>query len=205
MNRISGQINTFSVFTLLSFFSVGSFAQSNQVALIDSLNKCAGVSDATARLACFDSLVVSNAKASQQNANVIVEDENVQVIPKNQKTVITNQGAVVETTPETVITNPPSTGGLPEALGSGRKKVDKQRAKQRDEGSRGLVVRCQKTSRDRIFFIFEGGQVWKQVKPSARNRKIKECNFYATITKDGFGYKLKIDDQKWSTRVKRHK
>ena len=78
-------------------------------------------------------------------------------------------------------------------------------SRKEDQGRRGLVTRCQKSYDDRIFFIFDNGQIWKQVKPSPRDRKLKDCNFNVTIRKDSFGYRLQKEGEKWSTRVIRHK
>ena len=94
-----------------------------------------------------------------------------------------------------------ATPTLPKTLGGGRFGQSAERKK----GNRGLVTRCQKAQDDKMFFIFENGQVWKQVKPSVHNRKLKDCNFYVTIKRDNFGYKLKIDNETWSSRVQRHK
>jgi len=93
----------------------------------------------------------------------------------------------------------PKPYSLPETLG-GRKFDD---SKEIDQGSRGLVKSCKKSYDGRWFFIFDNGQVWKQVDRS--KRRFKECNFRVTIKKDSFGYKMFMNDGATKIRIKRHK
>ncbi len=65
-----------------------------------------------------------------------------------------------------------------------------------------LITSCKKGPSGAWYFIFDNGQVWKEV--NKRNRRFKECNFNATITKDGFGYKMHIHEVDKYLRVKRH-
>ena len=66
----------------------------------------------------------------------------------------------------------------------------------------GLITACKKGQYSNWFFFFDNGQVWKEVNP--RNRQFKECNFNATITRDGFGYEMHIDAVDKTIRVRRH-
>ncbi|RBP51136.1 hypothetical protein [Arenicella xantha] len=70
-------------------------------------------------------------------------------------------------------------------------------------GVRGLVTSCQKAHDGKWFYIFSSGQVWKQTDRS--KRRYRECHFYVTIFEDGFGYKMRVDDETRITRIKRHK
>lgn len=102
--------------------------------------------------------------------------------------------------PEEIVKKKEKAQALPENLG-GRKFEESPDA---EEGSRGLVTSCQKSYDGKWFFIFENGQVWKQV--DRVKRRYKGCNFNVTINKDGFGYKLRVDgDENRSIRIKRHK
>ena len=65
----------------------------------------------------------------------------------------------------------------------------------------GLITSCDKVRYGYWHFTFDNGQVWREV--NSRNRRFKECNFSATITKDGFGYKMQIDSEGKTIRVKR--
>jgi hypothetical protein len=67
----------------------------------------------------------------------------------------------------------------------------------------GLITSCQKGVYGDWYFFFENGQVWKE--KDRRNLRFKECNFNATITKDLFGYTMKVDGIKGTIRVRRHR
>ena len=67
----------------------------------------------------------------------------------------------------------------------------------------GLITSCKKGHYGDWFFFFDNGQVWKEVKK--RNRRFKECNFNVTITKDAFGYKMRIEGEDRTIRVRRHR
>ena len=67
----------------------------------------------------------------------------------------------------------------------------------------GLITSCKKGYYGDWYFIFDNGQVWKDV--NNRDLRFKECNFNATITKDAFGYKMRIDGVEKTIRVKRNR
>ena len=67
----------------------------------------------------------------------------------------------------------------------------------------GLITSCKKGHYGNWYFIFDNGQVWKDV--NKRNLRFKECNFNATITKDAFGYKMQIDGVEKTIRVRRNR
>ena len=66
----------------------------------------------------------------------------------------------------------------------------------------GLITSCKKGRYGDWYFIFDNGQVWKVL--NDRNPRLQECNFNATITRDSFGYKLRIDSVGKTFRVKRN-
>lgn len=66
---------------------------------------------------------------------------------------------------------------------------------------RAMITSCRKDVNNKYWFYLENGQVWKQ-KDDDRLR-YKECNFGATLVRDGFGYKIQIDGAKRRTRVTR--
>jgi len=88
---------------------------------------------------------------------------------------------------------------LPKNLGGGKFDVREKTQVQ----SVGAVKSCQKSQDGRWFYIFEDGQVWKQV--DRVKRRYKDCKFNVTITKDGFGYKMQIADQSSTIRIRRHR
>lgn len=63
------------------------------------------------------------------------------------------------------------------------------------------VTSCRRDGHRRYYFYLENGQVWRQNDDD--RLRFKECNFNATIVRDGFGYKLQVEGQKQRTRVKR--
>ena len=67
----------------------------------------------------------------------------------------------------------------------------------------GLITSCEKGRYGDWYFIFENGQVWKVV--GSRKPRFQECNFYVTLETDGFGYKMTIEDDQGTFRVKHHK
>jgi len=67
----------------------------------------------------------------------------------------------------------------------------------------GLITSCKKGHYGNWYFIFDNGQVWKEV--NKRNLRFKECNFNATIAKDVFGYKMQIDGVEKTIRVTRNR
>lgn len=66
---------------------------------------------------------------------------------------------------------------------------------------KGLVTSCEKGANKRWYFYFENGQVWKEV--NTGRHRFKDCNFIASIARDGFGYKMQIDDTEKRVRVSR--
>ena len=66
---------------------------------------------------------------------------------------------------------------------------------------RGRVTGCQKDINDKLYFIFDNGQVWKQ-RGNARLRA-SECDFWVTITEDALGYKMEIEGDGKQSRVGR--
>jgi hypothetical protein len=99
-----------------------------------------------------------------------------------------------------VQTLPDTTTELPDALGGDAFAV---KAGEPRESNRGLVTSCKRASDKKWFYIFENGQVWKQV--DSRRRHHKDCHFYVTITKDGFGYKMLIDGTEKKIRINRRR
>ena len=89
---------------------------------------------------------------------------------------------------------------LPEGLGGGEF-ADK--AGDKAESYRGQVTSCQKSADRKWFYIFDNKQVWKQV--DRRSRRHQECNFTVTISKDAFGYIMRIEGQEGKIRVDRHR
>ena len=155
---------------------------SSMTALANESNEqakaCMTIGDGAKRLACFD-----NWAASTFESNVVQSDSD-----KGNDEDSPNTG-----------TNAEPASSLPSTLGGG--KFDN--TKKVFESNRGKVVSCKQSYDKRWFFIFDNGQVWKQT--DRRQRFFKDCDFFVTLTEDGFGYKMFIEGKKTKIRVKRTK
>jgi len=67
----------------------------------------------------------------------------------------------------------------------------------------GHVRSCQEASDRRWFFILDSGEVWKQ--SGGQIRRFKDCDFDVVIRRDLFGYKMTIEGDDKTFRVRRHK
>jgi hypothetical protein len=92
-------------------------------------------------------------------------------------------------------------GQLPENIGGG--KFDTRSDK--EQVSRGVVISCNKAGDGKWLFVFANEQVWKQVNKDNRRYNYKDCKFNVSVKKDGFGYKMKIDEENREIRIKRYK
>lgn len=88
---------------------------------------------------------------------------------------------------------------LPMDLGGG--KFDKN--KKELLANKGQLASCKKSHDGRWIFYFESGQVWKQVAIDNVKRRYKGCKYKVAIKKDGFGYKMHIDELSRKIRIKR--
>ncbi len=150
--------------------------------LAAKINQCAALTDNISRLSCYDALSgVQPAVASK---------------PEPTQETVTDQAAASEpaqkapTTPEQ----------LPESIGGG---AFSEAAGKQQKSYRGHVTACKKSADRRWFYIFENGQVWKQV--DRRRRRHKDCDFYVSMTEDTFGYVMQIEGEDTSIRVDRRR
>ena len=141
--------------------------------LVEDLRSCARITDNAARIACYEEL---GKRALGENTTTVPEVARV-------------EPNVTEAPAVEVAAAAPVSEQMPEDLGTDERKT-----------FRGHVDSCGQLSDDRWYFVFDNGQVWNQ--SSSGNYRFKECDFDVTITKDFFGYKMKIDDGK-TVRVKR--
>lgn len=63
------------------------------------------------------------------------------------------------------------------------------------------VTKCERDPNKKYLFRFEGGQVWKQV--SSRRLSFRNCDFDVVVTKDFFGYEMRIDGENSKIRISR--
>lgn len=144
---------------------------------IEKLISCTKVASDTARLACFDAVT---AQVSAQSETTQLSNE---ASPNSSET-----------------TNPESITPLPDDIGGGEFSSGNE---EQEKGYRGHVTDCQQAADRRWFYIFDNGQVWKQV--DRRKRRHRDCDFFVTLTEDNFGYTMVIDGQDSKIRVDRRR
>lgn len=141
--------------------------------VIDQLKNCARTEADQARIECYEAL----GKA------VLVND------------------VTSDTNESTTQANPDSNAKeLTDAIGGGKYARDAGVPK---EQFQGVLKSCKKSVDNRWFYIFENGQVWKQVKH--KRIRHKSCASNATLTKDGFGYIMRIEGEERKVRVRRQR
>jgi hypothetical protein len=140
---------------------------------LDQFTACAKIASDSKRLICFDSAAKSLSSRTDTPA-----------------------ASEVVTSPQ--ISETPT--ALPDDLGGGEFSSGK---KAEEVGYRGHVTSCKKSADRRWFYIFENGQVWKQV--DRRKRRHKKCDFHVTLIEDTFGYTMTIDGQDSKIRVDRRR
>ena len=145
---------------------------------LEQLKNCARTADRAVRIACYESL-----------GQRVLREEPIKTADVSK----VEPEAVETVSPE------PEPQRLPDKLGI-EKREEKQAAQKKSH--RGHVRSCGQRSDDKWYFVFDSGQVWKQ--SSDGNYRFNECDFDVTITKDFFGYKMKIDGGK-SIRVRRER
>jgi len=128
---------------------------------IADIKVCAEVTDADARLACFDDLAerVQHEELSVDPASAVAAEELEE-------------------------------GSVPEHLGGADFEEQSDNFKTHHQGT---ITECQQGGDGRWYFRFSNGQVWRQ--SNLDRRRFKECSFLATISRDGFGYKMVIEVQ----------
>lgn len=148
--------------------------------IADGIQRCAAIAAPMDRLACFDTLA-----GVPESAPVAVPD--VAESPAD---------IASEPAPDTVAA-PTTEPAAPAAktLDELDAETSPRESRDKDENLlvRARVTRCEKDARKKYYFVFENGQVWKQV--SERRLRYKECEFDVTITKDFFGYKMQPDGE----------
>ena len=173
MNRTST-----AIFTLLIMMSAPSgVAQSADP--IEELKACARMAGRDARLACFDNL-----------GERVLREESADIKPTREE-VTQSEGASTAT----------ETNAQPLLDDLGLSKIGEDQESMSIKYS-GTLTSCKKGHYGDWYFIFDNGQVWKDVGNS--RLQFKECNYNVTITEDFFGYKMKIDALDKTIPVRRH-
>lgn len=169
-----------SITAILIFLATGyaSSGVAQSVDPVEGLRACAELTDRTARLRCFDDL-------GERVLGPEVVDQEAAKRPQAQSESV----AAAATVP-----TPPADAPAPVA------DIDEP---PETFFYTGLVTSCKKGYYGDWFFIFEDGQIWKE--SNKRNRRFSNCNFKVAITKDVFGYDMRIEGREETIRVARNK
>jgi hypothetical protein len=172
-------VNCFSLLVsvvALCYVGTSHANQDNAASITDEIKQCAIIEDKDMRISCYDALaqsVLGSESAESSTSESVAQNQSE---PTDQK------------------------DGLPDRLGGG---IFAENAGVKAEKYRGKVKSCKKSLDRKWFYIFENGQVWKQV--DSRKRRHKECDFWVTIVEDSFGYKMIIDGQDGKIRIDRRR
>ncbi|MFK8019743.1 MAG: hypothetical protein AB8B86_08245 [Pseudomonadales bacterium] len=164
---------------------------------INELKNCARTQENTVRAACYEEL---GARVLRQDAQ-----GSPSASAKNQGGG-EEQASNVDMSPTPALSPTPSPAtvkertapqAMPDDLGKTRSDSDKV------EEYYAHVSSCQQAHDKQWFYIFENGQVWKQV--DRRRRHYKECDFDVTLSKDAFGFVFRVNGEGPKTRIRRHR
>lgn len=157
------------------------------------LLKCVTLENAEQRVNCYDD-IGNELLASEEDAVEKGADEKGTMTPE----------VAVPVAVEKDRNNSDTESYLPAELGGEQfKKTTESPNKQSKALARGRVTSCKRAVDGKWFFIFENGQIWKQV--GSRRRNYRSCDFLITIKKDGIGFKMQVDGEKSTLRIKRQR
>lgn len=156
------------------------------------LQRCAAIEAANERLACYDALASRPVPAPQPvevpmpAPPVAMPSTSASSVPVARPSPAVSQAPAAAPSPAPVATKSLDDLGSEMLPGAARKEKPELLVRAR-------VTRCEKDARKKYYFVFENGQVWKQV--SDKRLSYKQCDFEVTITKDFFGYKMQADGE----------
>ena len=186
------------------------------------LRRCSLIDEPSARLNCYDTISGRNSppasesaklpqKAPVQSGQKIVDPAAVETATAGEG--MAGKGVVDDKAAET---NSPDLKGLEEEVSkeeiADTKTLDDLGSETLPPAARGnieklevraRVAQCEKDVWKKYLFHFDNGQVWKQT--SDKKLYFRDCDFYVTITKDFFGYKMQVDGEKGRIRISRLK
>lgn len=154
-------------------------SQASNGEIVEQFKSCARIQQDVDRITCYEQL----------GKSVLGDDSQV-------STETSATPAQVDVIPAEVATE----GALPDSLGGGD---FSDKAGIKVETNRGRVSSCKKAADRKWFYIFDNGQVWKQV--DSRKRHYRNCDFFVTVSKDSFGYTMVIDGKDSKIRIDRRR
>ena len=167
---------------IVALFSILFVAPASRAAANDAreeLKNCARIKDNSMRIACYEELgsrVLGEGRTETHVDDVVIADDHGQ----NSNEMPTKGDTLAD-----------DLGGDEFA----------KKAETYKEANRGRIASCRQGPDRKWSFFFENGQIWKQ--SDGHRRRFKECDFFVTITKDTFGYKMQIDGDERKYRIRR--
>ena len=167
---------------LIAVFSSLSATAAESDDTADRIKACAQIVEEAARIACYEALGKETLAEDGPTGDVVATGK------AERTTAVAATGATVTaaTMPATSApTNVPIKGDRPR------------------EEYRVAVSSCQTNNVGDTYFTLDNGEVWKLT--GGQQLRESDCAFSATLRKDFFGYKMLIDDDRGTVRVKRVK
>lgn len=150
---------------------------------------CAAVTSESERLDCFD--VLATAIAGERSLPVDAAAASAAGELAGSPAAPAAPGAA-NAPAAAAATPPPLTDDVGKPLADG------------EESYAATVIRCEKSdATNRWYFYFDNGQVWRQ--SNTGRLHFRECAFDVTVTRDAFGFKMKIPSENETIRVQRAK
>lgn len=171
---------TFCIGSVLSILPSLAVAQADEAS--ERLKICAQIADDVARVGCYE-VLGKETLAGESNAETGAAE--IPSAPTNAGAAAGVAVAAESAVPGTAPTNVPVNGDGP------------------PEEYRVAVSSCRISNAGETHFNLANGEIWKRT--GGRSVRESECSFSATLRKDFFGYKMVIDEDKGSVRVKRVK
>jgi len=154
---------------MLLLMSLPSAAQDGRVSM-QEIHQCRDHSDAEKRLTCYDQI---GKPAPVETAPVVTADA------ETPDTTTAETDAAQDLEPGTQGHEPADDFGLP-------------KTENNYESFRATVARCSEAKNRMFYFYLDNGQVWKYV--GNKRLRYKNCNSPATLSEDGFGFTLQMDE-----------
>ena len=147
---------------------------------LEEIRNCARTENRDERIACYETL----------GERVLAQEASV-APPEPEPTPV-----AAASTPAPTAAPPANAAptGLPDDLSNpSAAKAEKKKKKEQRNAPLGVghISSCQLSPDGRWRFYFDGGQIWRQ--NGDDRHSFEECDFEATISKDFFGYKMKIE------------
>jgi autotransporter translocation and assembly factor TamB len=176
------KIHLMLVICLVAVVSISAAIADDSSETADRLKECAKIVEQAARIACYEALG-KETLAEESNADTAAAAGKAD---SSMAVAATGTAAAAETLPaSSPPTNVPIDGNRP------------------PEEYRVVVSSCRINNAGEIYLTLDNGEVWKRT--GGQHVRESECSFSATLRKDFFGYKMFIDDDQGTVRVKRVK